>query len=471
MGGIFVSYSLTDGDGDTASAISAAPISVTIEDDGIAVDVAQATNGEDSESFVTLGTLVLDELIQSDRGPDSNGDGANDDNHPIVTTPSYITTATSTLAIGITSTPTTVSGSGTSIADLFTVTKTIGSDGLENENKVYSLTLTDANGDPVLSPETGVLTNLHVTDTGGSPVAGSSEDHRAIYLYQVSATEIDGLIGHDTGDASDDFVALRIFLTGDPADPVLQVEQYLPLEHPLTGSDHFDELVCEFCDHRGKSAMAPASALQLTDTVTDGDGDTATGSQTVTIATAGDSETSSGTSLITFEDDGPGITSAFSSGTVVQDETAGVQTTSDPNAQNDVAGSGLPSGVLALFNAITNKGVDPDVNPKDNNAIGFATSSSPIIFATADFGTDGPAVTNSKVLALAINGGDGADSGLQTTDGHEIFLFKEGSLIVGRYDGDSSGTVVNSLSRRLIRRRLPSRSARTATSALPNTSR
>ena len=43
-----------------------------------------------------------------------------------------------------------------------------------------------------------MLTNLHVTDTGGSPVAGSTEDHRAIYLHQVSATEIDGVMGHDT---------------------------------------------------------------------------------------------------------------------------------------------------------------------------------------------------------------------------------------------------------------------------------
>ena len=84
-----------------------------------------------------------------------------------------------------------------------------------------------------------MLTNLHVTDTGGSPVAGSSEDDRAIYLFQVSDTEIVGVMGHDTIDPSDDFVALRILLTGDPADPVLQVEQYLPLEHPLIGHRSF----------------------------------------------------------------------------------------------------------------------------------------------------------------------------------------------------------------------------------------
>ena len=49
--------------------------------------MAQATNGENSDSFVTLDTLVLDSSIQSDRGPDSNRDGANDDNNvpPVVT--------------------------------------------------------------------------------------------------------------------------------------------------------------------------------------------------------------------------------------------------------------------------------------------------------------------------------------------------------------------------------------------------
>jgi hypothetical protein len=51
-GGIFVSYELTDGDDDSVAATSAAPLSVTIEDDGINVDVAQATTGEGSASTV-----------------------------------------------------------------------------------------------------------------------------------------------------------------------------------------------------------------------------------------------------------------------------------------------------------------------------------------------------------------------------------------------------------------------------------
>ena len=422
-GGIFVNYSLTDGDGDTASAISDAPISVTIQDDGIAVDVAQATNGENSDSFVTLDTLVLDESIQSDRGPDSNHDGSIDDNNvpPVVTAPSYITTANSTLAIGITSTPTTVSGSGTSIAALFTVTKTIGSDGLENENKVYSLTLTDANGDPVLSPQAGVLTNLHVTDTGGSPVAGSTEDHRAIYLHQVSATEIDGVMGHDTIDSSDDFVALRILLTGDPADPVLQVEQYLPLEHPLSGADHFDESVLlNFAIIDGELNGA-SLGVTLTDTVTDGDGDTATNSQTVTLATAADSDTSSGTSFITFEDDGPSASLVINSGvTLTIDETAGQDA-----GTNDVA---TTPALLALFAAL------PGI------PIQIAQSGAALFTTGSEFGTDGPNAASSSVFGLNVV--DGADSGLNATDGRSIYLYHEGNLIVGR-EGDVGTDAAN----------------------------
>ena len=39
------------------------------------------------------------------------------------------------------------------------------------------------------------------------------------------------------------------------------------------------------------------------------------------------------------------------------------------------------------------------------------------------------------VLRFTLNGGNGTNSGLETTDGKDIYLFKEGDLIVGRYDG------------------------------------
>src|SRR4029078_8248048 len=172
-GGLFVSYEVTDGDDDSVAATSAAPLSVTIEDDGINVAVAQGETVEGCGSpVVSLDTLFLDESIAGDSGPDSNSDGALDDNPP-VTAPSSLTLADSTKAIGHSSTPPDASGVGTSIASLFTITKAIGSDGLADENKAYSLTLTDAQGNPVLSGSTtGVLTNLPVTAHGGSAGAG-----------------------------------------------------------------------------------------------------------------------------------------------------------------------------------------------------------------------------------------------------------------------------------------------------------
>ena len=62
-GGIFVNYSLTDGDGDTASAISDRPMSVSIQGRRHRRRCGAGDNGEDSDSFVTLDTLVLDESI------------------------------------------------------------------------------------------------------------------------------------------------------------------------------------------------------------------------------------------------------------------------------------------------------------------------------------------------------------------------------------------------------------------------
>ena len=83
-------------------------------------------------------------------------------------------------------------------------------------------------------------------------------------------------------------------------------------------------------------------------------------------------------------------------------------------------------------------GIDPDVTSLDNNAIGFAKSQIVFVSGTANFGSDGPAATNSSVLSLSIPA-DHTDFGLFTTDGHQIFLFNENGLIVGRYDGGPNG--------------------------------
>ena len=86
-------------------------------------------------------------------------------------------------------------------------------------------------------------------------------------------------------------------------------------------------------------------------------------------------------------------------------------------------------------------GDDPDVPPA-TGPIGYALSDSSIIsLTTLNFGADGPATSNSLVYSLNLNnpGSGGIYSGLTTTDGHDIHLFKEGDLIVGRYEIGGDG--------------------------------
>ena len=423
---------VTDGDGDTATASADISSQIGFEDDGPTIDVSQAQTEGRHPQDVTLSQLTLDESIVN-HGGDSN---ATSDNNPPVTAPSFITTPDSTKAIGILSTPD--SAHGTSVAELFNVDINYGADGpLPKSSPVYtySLTLTDDHGHSVSAgSSTGVQTNLVVTNLDGSPYEGESVAQRTIYLFHDLDGSIVGRVGNDpNGD-----VALHIVITGSPSDPQITVEQYVPIQHPNTGNPD-DSQALTFHD------VDASLGINLTVSATDGDGDTASDSKTITLA-----DSSSSHSFIQIQDDGPSITSAYVSGTVIQDETPGVQTSADPNAQNDVAGSGLPTGVLNLFNHITNPGSDTDVSPGqlDNGALGFATSSSPIVHVSADFGTDGPALSNATGWALAINGGNNADSGLETTDGHHILLRLETylgqTLIVGRVDGNNDGHVSTS---------------------------
>ncbi|MGM4906697.1 DUF5801 repeats-in-toxin domain-containing protein [Tardiphaga sp. 866_E4_N2_1] len=205
----------------------------------------------------------------------------------------------------------------------------------------------------------------------------------------------------------------------DPATGKISVVEYLSIEHPNTSNP--DDYVA--------IANGKISAVV---TVTDGDGDK-------------DSDSVDISGKIRFEDDGPSVAINTTSAKVVHDETPGVQTT-PAGSQNDVSISDLPAGVLARFDAVANKGVDTDVASglRDHGALGFATSTAALVAVTAAFGADGQATSNAQVLALAINGGNGADSGLKTTDGHRIYLFLENGLIVGRYDGpDSNSSVSN----------------------------
>jgi hypothetical protein len=373
-----------------------------------------------------LSTLTLDESI----GTDANDSNAASDDVSGVSAPTLMTVLDTSKAIGHVSTPT--SANGTSVAELFSTTVHFGADGAKAAaTSNYSLTLTDDHGHTVSNgSSSGVETNLVVTALAGTPLAGTSDDQRTIYLFKQADGSIIGKIGIGGGGNVADDIALRIVITGSATDPQITVEQYLPIQHSNHSSSD-EPASLTFNDYDA------SLGITLTVSATDGDGDVATDSKTVTLA-------SHDSSLIKIEDDGPTVSIVATSATVIHDETPGLQTAADPNAANDVAGSALPTGVLALFNAISNPGSDPDVSVKDNGAIGFAKSAASLVNVTADFGTDGHAINNSQVLSLTIAGGNGVNSGLKTTDGHEIDLFLENGLIVGRYDGsDLNSTITN----------------------------
>ncbi len=110
---------------------------------------------------------------------------------------------------------------------------------------------------------------------------------------------------------------------------------------------------------------------------------------------------------------------------IVIDETAGADTDSDDTTNPTVQ---------ALFNGIVNVGTDPDMLEHQ-----YAQGSGGVVNASALFGADGPAAGGGVSYALTLANNTGVDSGLKTTDGHEISLFNEGGLIVGRVD-NADGT-------------------------------
>ncbi|WP_027556311.1 DUF5801 repeats-in-toxin domain-containing protein, partial [Bradyrhizobium sp. Cp5.3] len=420
-----IGFTVTDGDGDQDSG----SLTVKVNDDTPTVDVDRA---EDSHGHdVTLASLTLDESI----GVTPGDPNATSDDVPGVTAPSFLISTDPTKAIGITKTPTS-DEKGTSVAELFTTDVDFGADGAKAAPTVsYTFTLKDDHGSTVSNGSaTGVETNLIVTALADSPLAGLTDAQRTIYLFKEADGSIVGKIGIGGGGNVTDFVALHVVIDQSSGEPRIVVEQYLPIQHSNTNSS--DESASLTFNDRDASL-----GVTLTVTATDGDGDVASDSKTVTLA-------GHDSSLIKIEDSGPTVTITATGVTVVHDETPGVQNAGDPNPSDDVAGANLPSTVLASFNAITNKGSDPDVPNKDNGAIGFALSSAPMVSVVATFGTDGAAKTNSTVLSLQIDGGNNTDSGLQTTDGQHILLRLETyngvSMIVGRVDGNGDHSVSTS---------------------------
>ncbi|WGD49493.1 DUF5801 repeats-in-toxin domain-containing protein [Bradyrhizobium sp. CB1650] len=265
-----------------------------------------------------------------------------------------------------------------------------GADGADaTQSKLFALTLS----------QSGVDSGLQTTEG------------REIFLFLENGVIVGRYDSPNDGNTvvnGSDPAAFAIAI--DPTTGQVSVAQYVSLNHPTHATD-----ANGFNSYNEPVSLATGS-VSIALTVKDADGDTVTKSVDVS-------------GEITFRDDGPKVTvnvdECFS---VVLDETPGVQFEDDDTAS---------SSVRHLFDSVVNTGSDPDLSSieKDHGAIGFAISGHEALDVHAIFGADGPAVHNSVVYSLTLNGVSGSvDSGIQTTDGKEIYLTIENGVIVGRVD-------------------------------------
>ena len=131
---------------------------------------------------------------------------------------------------------------GTTIAGLFSASP--GADG-EGSHE-YTLTLKDDGGTPTGIGNAFVQTNLSITDftaTGdATPVYGDD----TIYLFQVSAYQINGVVAGVDGDINSDADnQFAFWIVIDPITGAVTVEQYLAIHNPDAGNTPiaYDDLV------------------------------------------------------------------------------------------------------------------------------------------------------------------------------------------------------------------------------------
>jgi VCBS repeat-containing protein len=228
----------------------------------------------------------------------------------------------------------------------------------------------------------------------GTDSGVDTTDGHNIWLYQLA----NGMVVGREGDATNtpNPSGAIIFAIAIDGDGELTVVQYDSIKHPDFPND-YDETV-----------PLADGALQAVATLTDADGDSATGSANIG-------------SLVRFGDDGPTACIDDTSANVQHDETAGVQNPGDGDMDQSGA---LPANLVA-----------------PGTLIGWAKSNSSVVTtAGSSFGSDdegGTAVLSLKVSSTGVN------SGLDTMAGSSIFLYKEGDVVVGRVGSGIGGNTPN----------------------------
>ncbi|RAZ81661.1 hypothetical protein DPM33_35650, partial [Mesorhizobium hawassense] len=243
---------------------------------------------------------------------------------------------------------------------------------------------------------------------GGVDSGLTTTDGTKIFLFKQGDVVV-GRIGADAATAANGLAAFAVAIDSSG---FVSVAQYASLHHGSADNPDTSEAV----------SIANA-ALQAVVTVTDGDGDTATNSVSIG-------------SQVKFLDDGPSAAIGLATGSVTHDESSGAQTANGATDSATAIAALAPNAAGGVSNAST------DYQTDDPTGSIYATSAAAVVQSNnSSFGADEEGA--SKAYSLSVAAG-GVDSGLTTTDGTKIFLFKQGDVVVGRIGADAA-TAANGL--------------------------
>jgi VCBS repeat-containing protein len=227
-------------------------------------------------------------------------------------------------------------------------------------------------------------------------------DGKSVWLFEGPNGIIVGRAGSGAGGATPDAAGQIIFGISIDSDGELTVVQYDSLKHPISPNEYDEDI-----------GLTPG-VLQAVLTLTDADGDSASGSANIG-------------NLVRFDDDGPKAKiDTTHSGFVQHDETAGVQNPGDGSDMDQNAA--LPAEFTGIVGTL----------------IGWAKSVGAVVStAGSSTGEDDEGATTKLTIAVS---SAGVDSFIDdTVTGQNILLFQNGAIIEGRV-GNAAGPVAFAVS-------------------------
>jgi len=306
-------------------------------------------------------------------------------------------------------------GAGDTLTDNFTYTVSDGNGG--TSSTTLTITIFGANDGPTITSSTA-----HVSEEGiagvGIPDGNGYPDNSADTTNSASV-----LNGHVTvSDPDND--PLTVTLSNPPAGLTVDGQPVTwalsPDGHTLTGTAILNAVSTPVMtitiDNSGNYTVTLQHAIdhpvQGITEVPPGGEDALSFNVQLNVSDGTTSNT--GTLTIVVEDDSP-VAAIVKTGQAVSiDESAGIQADSKDTTS---------ASVISLFSGVSNPGTDTDL-PQ------YATNTNAVVASTGTaFGADGGTAAFSLTTS---NPGGGVDSGLNTTDGTNIFLFVENGLVVGR---------------------------------------